>query len=248
MTLILTHIDRHGIVHASDSNLTAGDTAAGVGRKVFDVPYLTAGLSLAGTYAVDGTSMEVWMRGAITDYGTEAVQSVGGLAEYLCERLESEMTADEKESPSLIHLAGFVDAAASRHAEFYFIRNITGLDPNTGAYLGASEHFAANEQFWSRDCATPRKRQVLAEGAGYQLYINGFPSGRVAYLGLSQQLGAFFEDVWNNADWQFRRPQTIEEVALLLELQVHAIGTLFTVSDYAAPPIGGPVQILTLSA
>ena len=41
-------------------------------------------------------------------------------------------------------------------------------------------------------------------------------------------------------------PQTLAEVGLVLELLLNAIGTLFKISDYAAPYIGGPVQTLQL--
>ena len=62
MSLILTHIDRCGIVHAADSNLTSSSGgAAGTGMKVFNLPYLHAGLSLAGSYSVDGVAMDKWM-------------------------------------------------------------------------------------------------------------------------------------------------------------------------------------------
>jgi hypothetical protein len=74
------------------------------------------------------------------------------------------------------------------------------------------------------------------------MYFNGFPDGRIAYLGLSEALGRFLDSVWSNPDWKFSPPQTLEDVESLLKLRMSVICTLFSMSDYPVPVIGGPVQ------
>jgi hypothetical protein len=66
MTLILTHLGRFGIIHASDSNLTSAlNTSAGQGKKTFALDYLNAGLTVAGAYSIAGIAMDVWMQNFI---------------------------------------------------------------------------------------------------------------------------------------------------------------------------------------
>lgn len=46
MTLIITFINRHGIIHASDSNLTIEHEHSGQGTKAFKIEFLNAGLTI----------------------------------------------------------------------------------------------------------------------------------------------------------------------------------------------------------
>ena len=56
MSLILTQLSRFGIIHASDSQLTESignvDKDGGLVKKVFEIPYLQAGLSIAGSFVL----------------------------------------------------------------------------------------------------------------------------------------------------------------------------------------------------
>jgi hypothetical protein len=62
MTLMLTHINKDGIIHASDSNLTANDgTEAGQAQKTFPIGFLKSGFALAGSYSVGGVHRDKWM-------------------------------------------------------------------------------------------------------------------------------------------------------------------------------------------
>jgi hypothetical protein len=62
MTLILTHISRDGIIHASDFNLTANDgTEAGQAQKTFPIGFLKSGLTLASSYSAGGVHRDKWM-------------------------------------------------------------------------------------------------------------------------------------------------------------------------------------------
>jgi hypothetical protein len=81
------------------------------------------------------------------------------------------------------------------------------------------------------------------ESGSIQIYINGYPSGRIAYLGAMTRMREFFSQVWGNPEWMFRPPQSLTETVLLVKLYMNIIGTLFQISDYPAPFIGGETQI-----
>jgi hypothetical protein len=124
MTLIVTHLSKFGIIHASDSNLTtSGGNRAGESKKTFPLSYLNAGLTVAGAFSVDGMPMALWMDNFIS-----AMDPHGGdltlraFAVILGSRLESEMTVNEKRGGSMIHIAGYVEAAGLYHPEFFFVR------------------------------------------------------------------------------------------------------------------------------
>jgi hypothetical protein len=243
MSLIATVISKYGIVHTADSNLSNRLGAAGTGKKVFSVPYLNAALSVAGSYSVSGQRMDLWMEQLISDYRIDAPSYVvADFAEYLEHRLEGEMTRQEKTSGSIIHIAGYASTNEGSHPEFHFVRNIAGIDQQSGSYTGFADHFATSEDFWTRDYRVPSNASQLRSG-GYQLYINGYPDGRIGYLILLNHLGQFLKSVWSENRWSFRQPRTLDETAMLVELQLQIIGTIFQISDYSAPFIGGAVQV-----
>jgi hypothetical protein len=239
MTLILTHMSKYGIVQASDSNLSSQDAVAGTGDKVFQLAFGPGALAVAGSYGVGDEPMDVWMPEALLRYTTSSASpTLGGLAEDLRQRLEQEMTADQKKSSgSLIHIAGYTDEPEP-HPEMYFVRNIKHIEPS-GAYSGFEETFDVSEDFWTRDY--PRYRSGM-------LYINGYPEGRIGYLGFGRALDAFLQQVWNqHPEWRFRAPRSLDDQAALLELKLRAIATMFLISDHPAPYVGGAPQSIKIA-
>jgi hypothetical protein len=242
MTLILTQISKHGIVHASDSNLTAGgDTPAGESQKTFEIKHLNAGLTVAGSYSVGGVRMNLWMNNFIQEQANARISFLSEFAYNLGNELEAQMSPNEKASGSMIHIAGYVEEEGKFHPEFWFVRNVTGIDPHTGEYTGTSPHFQVTEDFWTRDCPKNKLMEAFQTGA-YQIYVNGFASGRIGFVALQRVMNHFFYGVWSNPNWAFRPPRSIEETKLLVELNIQVIGTLFKLSDYPAPFIGGDIQ------
>jgi hypothetical protein len=97
-----------------------------------------------------------------------------------------------------------------------------------------------------RDGLSPDVKAAIAAG-GQQIYINGFPAGRIGYLKFIGRFGEFLRDLWNQPAWKFRPPTTLSEEAILVDLQLRAIGSCFALSNYNAPYIGGEPQIRTLT-
>jgi len=242
VTLILTQISKYGIVHASDSNLTVGNSiSAGESQKTFVIAHLNAGLTVAGSYTVGGVRMNHWMDNFVLEQAGGGISSLSDFAHNLGNELEARMSPEEKANGSMVHIAGYVGQEGGSHPEFWFVRNVTGIDPYTGEYTGTSPNFQVTEDFWTRDC--PKNKLMEAfQTEGHQIYINGFASGRIGFVVLQRMMNHFFYGIWNNPTWAFRPPRSIEETQELVKLNVQIIGTLFKLSDYPAPFIGGDIQ------
>jgi hypothetical protein len=191
MTLIATIISSHGIIQASDSNLTGSPGLVDTGPKVFNLGFANAALSFAGAYAVGTTPMDTWLPACIAQYAASPAPSLSGFAHHLAAELGSSPTADKAR---LFHIAGYVKDTAGPHPEFYFVRNIQGINVTTGAYEGVTSSYQVTEDFWTRDYRNAPAGMFAA--GGFQRYFNGFPSGRIAYLGATQMLQQFYERVW----------------------------------------------------
>lgn len=247
MTLIVTHISRFGIIHATDGNLTAvNGLPAGQAPKVFPVAFLNAGLTVAGSYGVDGQSMDLWMRNFIQAQERGNCDSLEVFATALGGALQAEMTQKEKDRGSMVHLAGYVQEKGGSHAELWFVRNVYCMDTNTGEYSDFRDTFQISEDFWKRDWPQNNLAQLFQQD-GYQIYINGFTSGRVSYFILQSVMNQFFQSVWRNRAWNFRPPVSLEENRLIVELYIRTIGVLFRISNYTAPFIGGTPQTYTIA-
>jgi hypothetical protein len=240
MTLIATVVSNLGIIQASDSNLTDSSGSVEEGPKVFRLGFAEGALALAGSYAVGAEPMDTWMPACIASYsGSAATPSLSEFADYLARQLESSPTADELR---LFHLAGYVSDADGTHPEFHFVRNARDINETTGAYEGVSSNYQVSEHFWGRDYPPQAKAGGFAAG-NFQRYFNGYPAGRIAYLGATRMLQLFYERVWNEPSWNFRRPASLDELAAFVQLELETINTLFASSDYPSPYIGGTIQI-----
>lgn len=242
MTLIITQISRHGIIHASDSNLSdpKGRTVD-VGKKCFLIPKLNAGLTIAGTFGVGYNRMDDWMKNFIDSNSCEKLED---FAEKLRQSLEDEMTPEQKKGGSMIHIAGYEKNNEKYHPEFWFVRNIYQLNLNTGEYSDVRPEFINSEDFWTRDNLDGNRFHNFQLHDGmYQIYINGFSPGRISYNIIQYQLIQFFNNLWSNKSWKFRPPKNIDEAKLLIENYMRLINSIFIISDYPGQLIGGDIQI-----
>ena len=123
MTLIITYINRHGIIHASDSNLTSGkNTNAGEGKKTYAINFLNAGLTIAGSYNVSGEPMDKWMPTFIDNQSKITGLDLKTFCYNLKDAIQSSMTKAEKDCGSIIHVAGYVEENGLNHPEFWHTR------------------------------------------------------------------------------------------------------------------------------
>jgi len=249
MTLILTHINRYGIVHASDSNLTGSDNKdAGTGQKTFPITFLQAGLTVAGAYSVSGIAMHRWMSDFIQRQQKEENVTLETFCNKLKDELQTKMTTTEKMNGSLIHVAGYVEDESLSHPEFWFISNVHGINETTGEYQNVDETFAISEDFWNRDCPRGHLMEAFKDenDSSWQYYVNGFTPGRIGYNVVSKKLVDFFSEIWSVKEWRFRPPKSLKETEILVKLYMQVINDLFLLSDYSAKVIGGDTQTLII--
>lgn len=243
MTLIATIICNQGIIQSSDSNLTSPGGPVATGPKVFGLDFIDGAIALAGAYSVGTESMATWLPACIASYSASAGPSLHGFADRLAAQLQSGPTANQAR---LFHIAGYVNDVGRIHPEFYFVRNIQGINTVSGEYEGVTSTYEVTEDFWTRDYLQAPNGMYAA--GGYQRYFNGFPAGRIAYLGATQRLQEFYEQVWGEPNWRFRRPSSLDELAAFVRLELETINTLFMSSDYPTPYIGGDIQIEKIPA
>jgi hypothetical protein len=194
--------------------------------------------SSAGSYRVGGVRMDGWMPSCISGYAATSDPSLEGFAHHLKERLDDELTDGERTFATLIHIVGYVDDADGIHPAFYFVRNPRSINEQTGAYENIADTFEVSEDFWSRDY-----KHSLSDKTRYQSYFNGTPDGRVAFFHFGRMFNGFLQAIWMEPMWKFRPPQSLDELASIVELQIRTICILFVMSDYQAPLIGGEPQI-----
>lgn len=250
MTLIISYINRYGIIHASDSNLTGGDDKnAGTGKKTFPVNYLSAGITVAGNYSVGGTPMDDWMNDFIQRQQDIQDITLETFCKTLKDELQNNMSKNEKQNGSLMHISGYVEVNNISHPEFWFVRNIHGMDFQTGEYKNIDETFEISEDFWTRDCPESNLMKIFKDKTVYskQIYINGFTPGRIGYNIVSKKLDEFFWEIWGVEGWKFRQPKSLEDTERLVKLYMQVINNLFILSDYNAHYIGGDTQTLLIA-
>ncbi len=238
MTLIATVISKHGIIQASDSNLTSRRGPVGSGPKVFRLGFAEGALALAGAYAVGTERMDRWLPACIASYSAYATPSLSGFANHLAAQLGASPTAGKLR---LFHIAGYVEEAGGAHPEFYFVRNVQDINTLTGAYEGVTSNYEVTEDFWTGDYR--RMPAGMFAAGGFRRYFNGYPPGRIAYLGATRMLQEFYGHVWREPSWKFRGPTSLDELAAFVRLELETINTLFASSDYPTPYIGGDIQI-----
>jgi hypothetical protein len=248
MTLIVTYLDRNGIVLASDSNLTDGARVTRESKKNFCLPHLCGGLSIAGCYTVDGVPMEEWINNLISEHENHEQQSLCSFANVLRMALDSSMNRFEKEVPTIFHIAGYASANQTFHPEFHSVRNVARIHEVTGEYFEVSDTFQWSEDFWSRDCLCKDSHTGFPADPfvyGHQIYTNGYPPGRMAYMAVGSYLGSFFENVWKAPNLPFRPPTSLQETVVFTRMFMTIIHCLFELSD-APRHIGGEIQHISI--
>lgn len=242
MSLILTQINRFGIIFASDTNITVNGVSTKKGEKIFDIPHLQAALCLAGTYSIEGISVDRW----ITSYTKlDKSKNLREFAKNLCNSLEAKMRTEERSAGCIIHIAGFVDKKRTEHPEMWGISNVNLL--SNGEY-SIKEKFDFREDFWCRDWQNKNIKDLFnkPDGYGYQYYINGFTAGRVSFNVLSLYLNDFLLKLWQDKNYKFRPPKNLDEYNDLATFTMEFISLMFNLSDYFPKYIGGEIKLKTI--
>ena len=242
MTLIASYITKFGIIQASDSNLTDTKGNSGFGQKIFPIPHLNSSLAFSGCYSVDNKHLADWMNDFITgSYFT--CKTIEEFCNELKRSLESNMREDELKIETIIHVAGYQNYDGKASCEHWHISN-TGLIPETGEYTKAVKEFHVVNDFNS--IKNPGQKTVIQymdkNPIHYEWYINGFPPARISGVMIRVTLDEALKTIWNNANWEFRAPETIFDYAHVVKRYFEFITNLFPMSNYRALYIGGDIQ------
>lgn len=245
MTLLATNMCYHGIVLASDSNLTdRSGQLDSMGPKTFPIPHLNAGVSIAGLYSVDGVCMDTWMPNFIELTQTTECNTLADFAQRLRDSFQAGMASGPPEL-MFAHIAGYATDRNGYHPEFHFVRNTLGMEEN-GEYLPPQPTFLPpSEDFYSRDCRHRNSPTGFINDGQLQFYTNGFPSGRITYVEATRHIGSFLQGVWGTPALCLRHPQTLTEVEGYVRLQMAVIHELFAMSGRTE--IGGDIQTLAIA-
>lgn len=241
MTLIVSYITRYGIALVSDSNLTGNSGNTGFGQKVFPIAHLNAGLSYSGTYKINGRRVDEY----INDYIRGSFHTTSTIREFvetLKERLNTDMRDDELAEITIIHIAGYGVVEHQSYCYHWHISN-TGLNQD-GTYSPAENTFHIGNDFNSE--TDPGQRGLVSNFANdertFQIYINGFPPGRMAYNVILSQMEHVLNYFWNDRRYGFLRPRNLFETASIIKLYFEFVCQLFKISTHDALYIGGEIQ------
>jgi hypothetical protein len=242
MTLITSYITKHGIIQASDSNLTTDKGNAGFGQKVFPIPYLNASLAYSGCYTIDGKKIDIWMN----DFISRSFHTISSIKEFtstLSNRMKSNMRDDEISEVSIIHIVGYDKFENRSHVEHWNISN-TNLNPQDGSYSKAENEFHYYNDFNSRTNLEHRNliKQFDLNPLSHQSYINGFPPGRISSKIFKHRIDESLKFIREKSDWEFRPPENLFEFSNLVKLYFDFTIRLFQMSNYNAMYIGGEIQ------
>lgn len=185
MTLIITHINRFGIVHAADSNMMSLNNrtkqlqGVSVEQKLFQIPFLNAAVSVAGNVMLGEESMSDWMPIFIEQEEKCDTMSLQLFAENLRKKWFAAMTPAQLEIGNWAHISGYVQTENISHPECWFVSNILNQD---GLCLQVdNQKFHRWEDLATRDCRANGDLFSLFS-AGHDVsvtYINGYLTGRI---------------------------------------------------------------------
>ena len=172
--------------------------------------------------------MHNWITEIIGEHKNHEKQSLEGFASYLKTALDCSMNGFEKKIPTLIHIAGYAMGVNSFHPEFHSVSNAE-IDSATGEYSTVSDTFRLSEDFWSRDCKFKDSHTGFSldpEVYSHQIYVNGYPLGRMAYMTARHYLQIFFETVWRALGFAIPSPKLTRRIDSVMS-HVHEYNSLF---------------------
>lgn len=241
MSIIVTQINKYGIVFGSDSNITSNTRIEKEGKKIFQIPKLNSAMCIAGIYSVNNKLMDEWLPDFIKNQESR-YNSLKDFTKLLSEAFETEMLKEEKEVRSISQVAGYTDG----HPEMWCLSNTILL--NDGSYSVGEDQFHYSEDLWGRDWEKNHLKELFnSDGLNYQMYVNAITPGRIAFNLMRQFIDVYFKTVWGLSDFAFRCPESISEHEVLVKSYINVMDTTYQLSDYRPKTIGGTPQVYMIS-
>jgi len=240
MSIIVTQISKYGIVFGADSNITNDTEVVKEDIKIFEIPKLKSAMCTAGAYSVNGEILSKWLLKFIEERSNEYT-NLKEFTELLKNEVGEKMSTDEKKNLFITHIAGYENG----HPEMWHISN-TKLE--NGEYTEGQEKFHLSEDLWNRDWKKNNLENIFeSDGLNYQLYVNGYTPGRIAFNVVRTYIDTFFMSMWQQQNYKFRPPRNIKEQEEFVKIYIQIINSLFEISDYEPKIIGGNVKTFSIS-
>lgn len=246
MTLLTTEIHVPGnmqkaiIIFAADRRISLKGKFHSLGKKVFRVRYLNAGIGFFGLAEVHPSGkkqpMSSWLPQFVTKHSN--ISTLRDFADSLRSELDIVVPNNIKTSnPSGFHIAGYNN---QNFPEFWFVRNIQGMDAHR--YVGFHDHYFVSEDFLIRDALqygfdgeTPMVPQPFA-----RIYRNGDIRAHVVAW---ERLDGIISDFFSLPD--FKKLKTIKDYEEFIKFKMTIIANIY--KKYCSVSlIGTPIDVFSI--
>lgn len=186
--------------------------------------------------------MGEWMNAFISRHS--ALPSLEKFAQTLRDHLQKERLDTQGH---LIHLAGYgLSPVPGTEPEFWFIRNYSAMDEETGGYAGQSGQYEVSEDFRTRDVSAVGGWTSFRSRSMEQIYVNGPARGRSAFNMAMGSLAEVERHVIDASSGKIRAPKDAGEMAERIIRRFEFVSDLYSRNTTEARGIGGPTQICVL--
>jgi len=242
MTLLITEVHVNAdlrdaaVLFLADRRITTKGRKSQYMHKIFQIPYLNAGVGFAGLAQVSASQFfPDWLNNFIRHQSD--VQSIQEFAQRLQADLNQVVFKDYlRQNPSILHLCG---ANPDGYPELWHLRNCTmrGND-----YFDCRPVYDLSEDFMSRNAARGGHNGVPSQVAGPfdVYYING---DVLPFHAAWPFLDQFADIMLSRAD--FKKLDTEQSLMTYAKWKMKVITTFY--SAFAKEPIiGGPSDVFVL--
>ncbi|MBM4160390.1 MAG: hypothetical protein FJ217_04735 [Ignavibacteria bacterium] len=228
------------IIFAADRRITFLGRFHSLGKKIFPIEYLNAGIGFFGLAEVfpggKKQSMSSWLPQFITR--NHRIRTLEEFADTLRAELDNVVPRDLKTSnPSGFHIAGFNQSGLP---EFWFVRNIEHMDAHR--YIDLQDHYSATEDFLARDA-----RQFGFDGHSPTVarpftwfYRNGDIRAHVVAW---ERLDGIIADFLSLPD--FKKLNSLCDYERFIEFKMKMIAAIYKEYSTAAT-IGTPIDVFSI--
>lgn len=238
---VAASLQQSTIFFAADRRITFLGKFHSLGRKIFRIPYLNAGIGYFGLAEVfpmgKRQSMSSWLPQFISS--NSSITSLCDFADALRIELDKVVPDTVKTSnPSGFHILGFNQAHVP---EFWFVRNIQNM--NAHMYINFQNRYFVSEDFLQRDA---RKFGYNGNSPNVtQPFVWIYRNGDIrAHVVAWEKLDKILSDFLSLPD--FRKLKSIADYEELVKFKMTLIASMY--KKYAkASTIGTPIDVFSIT-
>lgn len=237
MTLILTELSTQGIAMVADSAVTSTSggriiVRANVAQKLYEIPYLQAGISCWGIGMISGVRTDQWLSDFINNNST--ITTLQDFANELSLQLNAQVTPNPSSSSLGFHLAGFDSYHGNTVPSFYHIHDgpSTSLQ-SRGITINPNQFNANHDVPPNLFRRFTLNRPYVTRNGDFQIYANIF---------------GFIEGFFNQMQRirLFPSPNLSDRREYLV-FQIKTMAEIYRLSNLA-PSIAGDINYLTINS